>query len=213
MNEKERILQRLDELIAEAEAIVSPEGRVDAAAWDAWRVSILPLVAQLAGGSEYYTSFALRANWNRRTGERAWEPSMALAILRRVRDDYAKGYLKDLRELAAAEVFGDFLDMADHLHTNGYHIPAASIAGAVLGDSLRRLHLKHIGQWKGDSSISKLNDALRKAEVYRQAMWRQIQAWGDIRNDADHGHFDKVDDQQVKLMVPGIRDFIARHES
>jgi len=95
--------------------------------------------------------------------------------------------------------------MADHLHTNGYHIPAASIAGAVLEDSLRRLHLKRIGPWQGDSGITKLNDGLRKADVYSQSVWRQTQVWGDIRNDADHGHFEKVNADHVRLMAQGIR--------
>jgi hypothetical protein len=136
-----------------------------------------------------------------------------VGILRQVREDYAKGYLRDLRELAAAEVFTDFLDMADHFLSAGYHpAAAASIGGAVLEDCLRRLHLKHIGPWQADSSISKLNDGLKKGDVYGQAVWRQIQVWSDIRNNADHGHFDKVDAGQVKHMISGIRDFIARHE-
>ena len=213
MDVKERILQRLDELIAEAGTIITPPDKVSVAAWDAWRVSALPLVAQLTGErSDYYASFAERANWNRTASDRWWSPSVALAILKKVRDDYARGHLRDLRELAAAEVFTDFLDMANHLHSNGYHIPAASIAGAVLEDSLRRLHLRNIGPWQGDSSITKLNDSLRKADVYGQAVWRQIQVWGDIRNNADRGHFNEVDPGQVKQMVSGIRDFIARHE-
>jgi len=214
MDLRERILQRLDELIAEGGRIVTPEGEVDGTAWDAWRVSAQTLVADLAGReSEYHRRFAERATYTYGESRFLFHPKTAVAILQTVRDDHAKGYLRDVRELAAAEIFGDFLEMAEHLLSEGYHpAAAASVAGAVLEDCLRRLHLKHIGPWQGESNISKLNDGLRKAQVYGQATWRQIQVWGDIRNNADHGHFDKVDTQQVKLMVQGVRDFIAKHE-
>lgn len=123
-----------------------------------------------------------------------------------------KGWLGDLSELSVADVSGDYLDMAEHLDSKGYHLPAAMVAGAVLEDFLRKLHITRIGPWQGDSSIGRLNEGLRKAGVYEQPVWRQIQVWGDIRNPADHGHFDKVDAGQVKLMVQWIREFIAKHE-
>jgi len=209
MNRKDLILHRLDELIEEGEKVHATEdyGLVAFDVWNPWRVSMLSFCAQLLSTAGTYYE-ALTRNLKRSREE----VRATIVLLQRIRDDYAKGYLQDLRELAAADVFTDFLDMADHLHENGYHIPAASIAGAVLEDCLRRLHLKHIGPWQGDSGISKLNDALRRAEVYGQAVWRQIQVWGDIRNDADHGRFDKVDSGQVKQMIAGIREFIPRHE-
>lgn len=210
MDVKERILQCLDELIEEAEFTARALDRSahDDRPWDAWHVSALPFVAQLTGRkSTYYQRFAEHAK-----DGIAFSTRRAAAILQRIRNDYAKGYLRDLRELVAAEVFTDFLDMADYLHANVNHIPAASVTGAVLEDCLRRLHLKHVGPWQGDSSISKLNDGLRRAGVYEQAVWRQVQAWGDIRNEADHGHFEKVNPGQVKSMIQGVRDFIAKYE-
>jgi len=213
MDVNEKILQRLDELLVELEDVEKQHsGRGDSKVpynpWISWRVSALTLVGELTGkDSQYYRDFVRLADSRDKEHVAA-----ARSVLKRIRDDYAKGYLRDIRRLAAAEVFTDFLDMAEHLHSQGYGIPAATITGAVLEDSLRRLHLKQIGHWQGDSSISKLNDGLRKANVYDQAVWRQIQAWGDIRNDADHGHFDKVDSDAVKRMVSGIRDFVAKHE-
>ncbi len=206
-----KILGRLDEPVCEAEGILNTSvgstfDDVDAAL--VWKISCLPLLKAVASeDSRYYTEFE-------KQNVLGWSKSLqtATAILKRVRADYARGYIPNVRELAAAEVFTDFLDMAEHLHSGGYHVPAASVAGAVLEDSLRRLHLKHIGQVQGMSSISKLNDALRKADIYGQAAWRQIQVWGDIRNDADHGHFEKVEAAAVKQMISGIRDFIAKHE-
>jgi hypothetical protein len=214
MGASDDILLRLGDLIAEASEMFRHSQVVVPALWDAWRVSALSVVAQLTGEtSEYYTSLAVLAKLDQTPDRRPWSPQRPINILKRVRDDYAKGYLRDLRELAAAEVFTDFLDMADYLHTKGYHIPAASLSGAVVEESLRRLHLKQVGPWQGDSSISKLNNGLYKADVYGLAVFRQVQVWGDIRNDADHGDFGKVDPGAVKAMVSGIRDFIAKHEA
>ncbi|HUW12320.1 MAG TPA: hypothetical protein VM537_21525 [Anaerolineae bacterium] len=213
MDLNEKILQRLDELITTGRGLISEEGGASITPWEAWRASAQTLVAQVAGErSQYYTQFAERATRPDRRGRQPYSPRTAVAILEAVRDDFAKGWLRDLRELAAAEVFTDFLDMAEHLDSERFHAPAASVAGAVLEDSLRRVHLKRIGEWKGESSISKLNDSLRRADLYGQAVWRQIQVWGDIRNDADHGHFEKVDAAAVKQMISGIRDFLAKHE-
>ena len=182
-------------------------GHVSGPAHASWYAASLSLVAEVAGANSHYYG-RLQPN------DGIYFPifQVAQSLLQRVRDDFAKGYLRDLRELIAGEVFSDFLEMAEYLLSEGYHIPAASIAEAVLEDCLRRLHLKHVGQWEGESSIGKLNMGLYKKEVYSKSQFKSVDSWSAIRNDADHGHFDKVDAGQVKLMVQGIRDFIAKHE-
>jgi len=47
--------------------------------------------------------------------------------------------------------------------------------------------------------------------VYPLAKCREVQAWADIRNDADHGRFGKVEPDEVKRMIDGIGDFVAKH--
>jgi len=219
---RQQIVERFDELLAEAQGVEGThvavhvphewgsrsgarDGHVDGGTFTHWHVSALSLVRQIAGeSSPHYVALSQGATYL---------PSfrIGVAALRAARDDYARGFLRDFAELAAAEVFDDFLEMAQHLSGNGYEHAAASVSGAVLEDALRRLHAKKIGPWCGDSSITKLNDALRKAEAYAQPQWRLIQHWGDLRNAADHGEFDKVDADDVKRMVGGIRDFIAKH--
>lgn len=216
MSGEKRIVERLDALLQQADQIAhtkKPDSwgggwdAVDRKSFTEWFISSKHLVGKVAGrDSEYYQELES-------LGTSAWADNLEKArpILSAVRKDYAEGWLRDFKELAAAEVFDDFLEMAQHLCANGYHVPAASLAGAVLEDSLRRLHLKKLGQWEGDSRINKLNDALHKAAVYTQSEWRQIQVWGDIRNEADHGHFDNVDPQNVAQMIAGIRDFVVKH--
>jgi len=123
-----------------------------------------------------------------------------------------RGWQGDLSELDIADVSGDYLEMAQHLADKGHHIPAASVAGAVLEDFLRKLHIARIGPWKGESKLSRLNTNLYKAGVYGNPVQQQVTAWAALRNPADHGHFHQVDSAQVKLMIRGIRDFIAKYE-
>lgn len=51
--------------------------------------------------------------------------------------------LFDVRSFVVAERFVDFLRSAKHLLENGFYILAASLAGAVLEDGLRKLCAKN----------------------------------------------------------------------
>ena len=210
MELNEKILQRLDALLGEGDAIADTGGGsyVDHSRLAPWRASSMALLDQLPAQAGHYNSEFARASANSHKGSFA----QAHSVLRRVRDDFAKGWLGDLREVAAAEVFGDLLQMAQYLYLKVSHIAAASVAGAVLEDSLRRLHLKHVGKWRGNSSIAKLNTGLYNAGRYSNTQQQQVLAWGAVRNDADHGYIEKVDKGDVKRMLDGIREFIVRYE-
>lgn len=49
------------------------------------------------------------------------------------------GLLFDMKSLITSELLGDFIEQAETLLAAGYHVPAASLAGAVLEDTLRKL--------------------------------------------------------------------------
>jgi hypothetical protein len=86
----------------------------------------------------------------------------------------------------------------------------------VLEDALRKLCEKDCIVWDGDSSISKLNIALYKANVYDKVQFSQVDAWSKLRNQVDHGSFEipeKVDRNQAKQMVVGLRNFVFKHMS
>jgi hypothetical protein len=40
---------------------------------------------------------------------------------------------------------------------------------------------------------------------------KDVTAWLGRRNDAAHGHHDLFTDEQVSLMIEGVRGFISRH--
>jgi len=94
---------------------------------------------------------------------RAEDVEIGLGILRSIREDAANGQLlTNIAGLISAEVFNDFLEMAEHLLDAGYVPPAASLIGAVLEDGLRRIADAHdVAHVKGDG-LAILNDSAPK---------------------------------------------------
>ena len=135
----QRVISRLDELIATStkplrEDFPLPESV--AIAVDQWAVSTLSLLRRVFGeDSEHYGKFS--EEYDNIYRLRFMAP--AVGILRAAREDYANGYLFDIKQLVVAEVFDDLLDQAQYLFEQGYHQPAAVLAGGVLEDSLRKL--------------------------------------------------------------------------
>ena len=113
--------------------------------------------------------------------------------------------------LVSASVFSDFLEMAEHLLDSGYKDPAASLIGAVLEDSLRRMCGNNALPVKSDDNISSLNQKLAQKQVYNPLQQKQIQGWNDIRNNADHGHFDQYKPSGVTDMLKGVRNFLSEY--
>jgi hypothetical protein len=137
-----------------------------------------------------------------------------IGVLLAVEDDLRNGMLVNIQEMVTAEVFDDMMDMAGYLLEQGYHLPSVAIAGAVLEDTLRKLCEKSSISWEGDSSISKLNVALYKANIYDKVQFSQVDAWGKLRNKVDHGDFkaaSEVDPNDVEQMVSGLRNFVFKH--
>ena len=99
--------------------------------------------------------------------------------------------------------------MAEHLLNNGYKDPAASLVGAVLEDGLRRICTTNGIAVKAREDISSLNQKLAQKQVYNPLQQKQIQVWNDIRNNADHGHFDEYKADDVKSMLGGVNKFLS----
>lgn len=138
------------------------------------------------------------------------------AILRALRADIDAGYIQSLGEIVRAEVFTDFLEMADELQQKGYKDAAAVVTGSVLEGQLRRLALKAgISITKTDGAPKKAdtlnNDLATAANVYNSSQQKSVFAWLALRNDAAHGNYSAYDHKQVAALVRDVRDFITRY--
>jgi hypothetical protein len=137
-----------------------------------------------------------------------------LGILRALRLEYQSHYFQSVTELVHADVFADFLEMANYLLSEGYKDPAATIAGSVLEEHLRKLCAKcgiGIVQDNGKPKNSDLlNSELAAAQVYLKLDQKSVTAWLDLRNKAAHGKYTEYTKEQVDLALQGLRHFITR---
>ena len=144
-----------------------------------------------------------------------------VGIVHALRDDLKAGYFQTAEELIHGEVFGDFLEMADHLLDQGYKDPAAVMAGGTLEAHLRQLCQKFgVDTEAADSRgnlrpkrADRMNSELVAASAYSKLDQKNVTAWLDLRNKASHGEYDKYDLGQVKLLNQGVRDFISRNSA
>jgi hypothetical protein len=134
-----------------------------------------------------------------------------IGILEASKADFEGGLLFNLKSLVEAEILGDFLEQANALLSAGYHVAAASLAGAVLEDTLRKICDRVKITYSASTKIGNLNADLTKAGVYNLLTQKQITALADIRNNADHGHFDKFKPTDVEEMTKWIGRFASEH--
>ncbi|MDP3972973.1 MAG: hypothetical protein Q8P61_08705 [Candidatus Nanopelagicales bacterium] len=201
----EAVLARLDDLIGRASALTNNSGQQ---AYYPLLVQVKTAVSAIAGDdSDYYRLLDQRlVTVPHGYGLGGMTIAQALTNLR---SDVENGYLRRQADLIAAEVFGNFLDMAEHLLDAGYYQPAASLIGAVLEDGLRRLARNaDVGVKPGDD-ISSLNNRLAAKAVYTNLVRKQVDVWGAVRNHADHGEFDKISEADVRDMYSGVTRFMA----
>lgn len=139
----------------------------------------------------------------------------ALVALRQSVDS---GYLIPVRELIHADLFSDFLEMAEHLLSEGYKDAAAVLVGSMLEEHLRKLCTKNgvsreFADSKSDLLAKKaetMNTELASSNIYSKLDQKNVTAWLDLRNKAAHGRYGEYTADQVELMLQAVRNFIAR---
>ncbi len=141
-----------------------------------------------------------------------------IGVLEGLHKDLDADNLKSLSEIIHGDIFVDYLDMSEYLLEEHYYVAAAVIAGVTLEAHLRILCTKNeieIELIKPDRIRPKpadtMNADLSREKIYPKTQQKQITYWLGIRNDAAHGNKDNFTDEQVKLMIPGIRAFIINY--
>ena len=86
--------------------------------------------------------------------------SACLGIVEAAEHDFEAGLLFDMKALVAAEMLGDIIEQADALYAANYYVAAASLAEAVLEDTLRRMFINDGLALPEKSSINSLNAKL-----------------------------------------------------
>jgi hypothetical protein len=218
----DQIINRFDELINSGSVVLGTRQRygrssreyVNSGLFYGFRTASLSFLKLIFGiDHPYYQGFDEHAKYTEpRDVERGIE------ILKSAKNEAEGGWLTSVKGILSAEIFSDFTDMAEHLLSEGYKDPAAVIIGSVLEEHLRQLCIKlsiPTERAKNGDIVPKkadlLNSELVSKGAYNKLDQKNVTAWLDLRNKAAHGEYDEYTDEQVKLMLHSVRDFITRN--
>lgn len=214
------LTKRIGQLVEESSQVVKTQhanqyvaDTVDEGRFMGLRASVLSFITMVYGKDHsHYSEFyrATESNW-------ASSAKIGHAILLSMQNEIEGGWIFSVKSLVSAEIFSDFLEMAEHLLSQGYKDPAAVMIGSVLEENLRRLCLENdieIETEKDGNLIPKkadrLNSDLAKSEIYTKLDQKAVTTWLALRNKAAHGKYEEYGDEQVALMMHGVTEFLVR---
>lgn len=142
-----------------------------------------------------------------------------LPIFDSAKEQYEGGYVFEVQNLVHAEVFSNELEQAEHFLKNKYDVAAAVTAGVVLETTIKKLctlqspPIDLIGSNGRGKNTDTLISELKAANVYSEAVAKQLRAWMNVRNDAAHGTRGNgdFDEGEIRRMIDGVQDFVAKH--
>lgn len=177
-----------------------------------FRTGSLSFIKSLYGDSHiFYQDFNTQLMGQYDTATQA-----GINILKAIRHEIDQDWLTTISQIVSAEIFSDFLEMADHLLEHKYKDPAAVIIGSVLEEHIRQLCKNHgidTTFLKGGDMVPKkadtMNADLAKASVYNLMVQKNVTAWLDLRNKAAHGQYTEYNIDNVKLMYQGVLQFVS----
>jgi hypothetical protein len=213
----EKFITRLTELIEEGKHILATKRApspghmtssfVSAEPFHEWKAGALSFLHLVFGEASTHFQVFKSGCVNAKYPDAVEGQGVLLAAKR----DLEGGFVGKLETLVAADIFNDFIEMAEHLIELGYKDPAASLVGAVLEDGLRKIAKAHGVTLKTKEDIASLNAKLADVQVYNRLTQKRVQVWNDIRNNADHGLFSEYDIALIKEMAVGVASFLAGH--
>lgn len=146
------------------------------------------------------------------------DTELGRGILKAAKQEIEGGWLFTTKGLVSAEIFSNFLEMAEHLLNEGYKDAAAVMIGSTLEEHLRQLCIKvsiPIETIKDGKSTPKkadtLNSELASASVYDKFDQKSVTTFLDLRNKAAHGKYSGYIKKDVELMLMGTINFMAKN--
>lgn len=215
----DELVVRVEQLILQGEAVRRTKHGsdgfyyVDLGVMKGFRSAALSFIERVYGKDHsHYLVFHKETD-----GSGCEDPEAGVAILKSIKDEISGGWLFSIKKLISAEIFSDFIEMAQHLHSQGYKDPAAVIAGSVLEEHLRQLAIRNDVETEVETAegmrpkkADRLNTDLAKAEVYSKLDQKAVTMWLDLRNKAAHGKYNEYSNDQVANMIQSVVEFMVR---
>jgi hypothetical protein len=223
MNYNKKLIERIDYIIDQAELALgygtSNELEIleaDSAKTRSFKTSGLSFILDLYGKEHpYYKEF------DDVLSRYKYESNIngGIEIIKNIKVEIENGWISTIKSIVSAEIFSNFLEMAEHLLNNDYKDAAAVMIGGVLEEHLRQLSLSY----KIDTSYEKdgkiilfkadrMNSELAKSEIYNKLDQKGITTQLDLRNNAAHGNYTQYNKKHVEIMYDFVLNFITKYE-
>ncbi|MFC1558523.1 HEPN domain-containing protein [candidate division KSB1 bacterium] len=221
MNIDEKIKAQFDKLLnmgKEIRKIKNPNDKdnipINFEMYNKWSTQTISFIEKVfTKESQHYN--ALIDRWNNSNKGRSWIPFYEFqffnSVLEAAYNDYCGGYLFDVKDLITADVFDDFLEMAEYLLGESYEDASAVLIGGVLENALRKLCARNDIELPNNPKLNWMNQELMKKGVYNKLVFKQVTAWADIRNNAAHGNYNEYSKEDVEDMAKKVRRFITEY--
>ncbi|MBC7524423.1 MAG: hypothetical protein H7239_08305 [Flavobacterium sp.] len=140
-------------------------------------------------------------------------------IIKNIIVEIENGWISTIKNIISAEIFSDFLEMAEHLLASDYKDAAAVMIGGVLEEHLRQLCIENtinVSYEKDGKSLplkaDRLNSELAKAGIYNKLDQKGVTTQLDLRNNAAHGNYGEYDKRQVEMMYDFVFNFLSKYQ-
>ena len=218
---------KIDDLVRRAEELIqlglkakqTNKGRnqsiwVECEIFYTFRASSLSFLSNIFSAQHcYYTEFSKTVD-----APHLDKTESGIGIIKAVKNELEGGWLTSAKGLISAEIFSDFIEMADHLLSENYKDAAAVTLGSVLEEHLRTLASINGVETKYEKDgkllpkkADRINADLAGANIYTKLDQKNVTAWLGLRNSAAHGQYDLYTLDQVKIMRSSLVDFMARN--
>ncbi len=173
-----------------------------------WKKDCLELVRHSFGEKSAYYSELVEAGKGYTPLVQVSVFSFFMHTLRKAEAEFRRVPAPALRPEYAPDLMDDFLVRAEGMVAKGHYISAATLAGTVLEDVLRRLCKAHGVFYAENVTLEAMNDKLFKAEVY-DSVWHSetLQRIG-LRRTAELCYTDKINSRNVLDMIGWLRGFM-----
>jgi hypothetical protein len=174
-----------------------------------WKAECLAFVGRTFGRqSRYYTELAAVENdYSSRAPGSVF--SFFLNTLKKAQYDLPAA--RPAARLASASgMMEDFLIRAEGMVKKGHYVSAATVAGAVLEDVLRRLAEAHGVFCAENATLENVNDKLLEAGIYDAAWHKETALRIGLRRVAEHCYTEKLNADNVTGMILWLRGFLGR---
>ncbi len=215
----EKLICRVDELIEMGTKVLATANQgangvlVDLICFYKFRSAAISFVLKLFGHKHpYFVDFSEKVK-----DASPLSAKRGIGMLQAVKGEIDQGWLTSTKGLISADIFGDFLEMAEHLLQEGYKDPAAVLIGSALEQHLKNLCTANeieLSIERGEKIIPKkadvINADLVKSNVYSKLDQKSVTFWLGIRNNAAHGDFAAYNKEQVEFMLSAVSEFMGR---